>query len=57
MDKKDREDYERGRRDREKGTVDQFLTDVTNNHPDTSAYYRGRRGDQLDSGKVKRKGE
>ena len=44
----DREDYEEGLRDRGKGIFDQALTDVTVNHPDTQAYYMGRRGEQLD---------
>jgi hypothetical protein len=44
----DREDYEEGLRDRGKGIFDQALNDVTVNHPDTEAYYKGRRGEQLD---------
>jgi hypothetical protein len=46
--KKDREDYEEGLDDRDKGLFDQVLNDITVNHPDTEAYYKGRRGEQLD---------
>jgi len=54
MNEKDRKDYEHGRRDRRKRTFDQVVTDLTNNHPDTSAYYRGHRGEQLDHDKSKK---
>jgi hypothetical protein len=46
--RQDREDYEEGRRDRDKGVFDQAINDITVNHPDTEAYYKGRRGEQLD---------
>jgi hypothetical protein len=47
----DRDDYEEGLRDREKGVLDQALNDITVNHPDSDAYYKGRRGEQLDEDK------
>jgi hypothetical protein len=46
--KKDREEYEEGLRDRHKGVFDQAVIDITVNHPDSEAYYKGRRGEQLD---------
>ncbi len=49
--KTDRDDYEEGQRDSEKGTVDQVVTDISGNHPGTDAYYKGREGEQLDSDK------
>jgi hypothetical protein len=49
--KEDREDYEEGLHDRQKGVFDQAINDVTVNHPDTEAYYKGRRGEQLDEDK------
>ena len=49
--KKDRDDYEEGLRDRGKGSVNQVITDISGNHPDTDAYYKGRRGEQLDDDK------
>ena len=49
--KKDREDYKEGLRDRKNGTFDQVLTDLTVDHPDYEAYYKGRRGEQLDKDK------
>jgi hypothetical protein len=48
---KDRRDYDEGRKDRGKGTMDQFVIDISGNHPDSDAYYKGRRGEQLDSNK------
>jgi hypothetical protein len=48
---KDRSDYERGRRDAEKGVFDQALNDIPADHPGTEAYYKGRRGEQLDEDK------
>lgn len=51
--KKDRDDYEEGRRDRSSSTMDQFVTDISGNHPGTDAYYKGRKGEQLDSDKKK----
>jgi hypothetical protein len=49
--KEDRKDYEEGLHDRQKGVFDQAINDVTVNHPDTEAYYKGRRGEQLDEDK------
>ena len=47
----DREDYEQGVRDRQKGVFDQAFNDITINHPDSEAYYKGRRGEELDEDK------
>jgi hypothetical protein len=52
---KDRDEYERGLIDREKGTVDQMITDITVDHPDSEAYYKGREGRQLDDDKEEKK--
>jgi len=49
--KRDRDDYEQGERDRDKGVLDQAFNDITVNHPDSDAYYKGRRGEQLDEDK------
>lgn len=49
--KHDRDEYEEGLRDRDKGVFDQFINDVTVNHPDSDAYYKGRHGEQLDEDK------
>ena len=49
--KQDREDYERGQRDRHAGLFDQVVNDITVNHPDNEAYYKGRRDEQLDEDK------
>ena len=49
--KEDRKDYEEGLHDRQKGVFDQAINDVTVNHPDTEAYYKGRRGEELDEDK------
>ncbi len=49
--KHDRDDYERGREDRSLGFFDQAITDITVNHPDSDAYYKGRRGEELDEDK------
>ena len=49
--KHDRDDYEEGLHDRSKGVFDQFITDVSGNHPNSEAYDKGRRGDQLDEDK------
>ena len=51
--KEDREDYEEGLSDREKGTVDQVIIDGSVNHPDTDPYYKGRKGETLDEDKEK----
>ena len=53
--KKDRSDYEEGRRDSAKGTLDQVVTDLSGNHPGTDSYYKGRAGRQLDDDKSKSK--
>jgi hypothetical protein len=49
--KEDRDDYEEGLRDRARGSIDQAVTDLSGNHPDSEAYYKGRRGEQLDGDK------
>jgi hypothetical protein len=49
--KKDREDYKQGQEDRHKGVFDQAVIDIAVNHPDSDAYYKGRRGEQLDKDK------
>jgi len=49
--KNDRADYERGRNDSHVGIFDQAIMDITVNHPDSDAYYKGRRGEQLDEDK------
>jgi hypothetical protein len=51
VDKHDREDYERGRSDRDLGWFDTFVNDVTVNHPDNEAYYKGRDGEEFDEDK------
>jgi hypothetical protein len=51
VDRKDRDDYEEGVRDAH-GTFGQRLVwDISGNHPDSDAYYKGRRGEQLDDDK------
>lgn len=55
VNKKDRSDYEKGQRDRKKGFIDQVITDLSGQHPGTSAYYKGRRNEQLDKGSKKKK--
>jgi hypothetical protein len=47
----DRDDYEQGLRDRNLGLFDQVINDITVQHPDSDAYYKGRRGEQLDDDK------
>lgn len=49
--KKDREDYEEGLKDRDKGVLENAFNDITVSHPDRSAYYKGRKGEQLDGDK------
>jgi hypothetical protein len=49
--KDDRQDYQQGQHDRGLGIFDQVLNDVTVQHPDSDAYYKGRRGEQLDEDK------
>jgi hypothetical protein len=46
--KQDRDDYQRGLHDRDLGLFDQVINDITVQHPDTNAYYKGRRGERLD---------
>ena len=48
---KDRDDYEQGLRDRDQGVFEQAFNDITVNHPDSSAYYKGRAGEQFDGDK------
>ena len=38
--KRDREEYEEGRRDRDKGVFEQALIDIPVNHPDSEAITR-----------------
>ena len=40
--KEDRDDYEEGLRDRARGSIDQAVTDLSGNHTDSEAYYKGR---------------
>jgi hypothetical protein len=47
----DRDDYEQGRRDRKRGVLDQAFNDITVNHPDSAAYYKGRDGEEFDEDK------
>jgi hypothetical protein len=49
--KQDREDYERGIRDSHKGVLETAFNDIIVNHPDSSAYYKGRDGEQFDQDK------
>ena len=49
--KQDREDYKEGQSDAKKSVIEQAITDIPVNHPDTSAYYKGRAGEQLDDDK------
>lgn len=49
--KKDRDDYEEGRKDSKKSTMDQVVTDMSGSHPGTDAYFKGRRGETLDKKK------
>lgn len=46
--KHDRDDYEQGRADRDKGVFETVFDDITVNHRDSDAYYKGRDGEQLD---------
>ena len=48
---RDRQDYKQGQHDRRLGVFDQALKDITVQHPDSEAYYKGRRGEQLDEDK------
>ncbi len=49
--KQDRDDYKEGQSDAKRGVIDQAIIDIPVNHPDTSAYYKGRSGEQLDEDK------
>lgn len=49
--KKDREDYEQGAKDSHKGVLETAFNDIIANHPDSSAYYKGREGKPLDDDK------
>jgi len=49
--KQDRNDYDRGQHDRGLGIFDQVINDITVQHPDTEAYYKGRRDEQFDEDK------
>ncbi len=51
--KQDREDYEQGLRDRDKGVIERTFNDVIVKHPDSDAYYKGRAGQHLDEDKGK----
>lgn len=51
---KNRRDYERGIHDRKRPVVEQVVNDIAINHPNTPAYHRGRRGEQLDARKKDR---
>jgi hypothetical protein len=49
--KEDRKDYEQGVKDSHKGVLETAFNDIIVNHPDSSAYYKGRDGEQLDEDK------
>jgi hypothetical protein len=49
--KDDRKDYEQGVKDSHKGVLETAFNDIIVNHPDSSAYYKGREGKQLDDDK------
>jgi hypothetical protein len=49
--KQNREDYERGRSDRDLRLFDQAINDIFVQHPDNSASYEGRDDEQLDEDK------
>ena len=49
--KKDRDDHKQGQKDEKLSWFDKAINDITVNHPDTSAYYKGRAGKQLDGDK------
>lgn len=51
--KQDRSDYEQGVHDRGRGVLEQAFDDITVNHPDSDAYYKGRADEQLDDDKDK----
>lgn len=47
--KEDRNDYEQGRADRDKGVIERAAIDIPVNHPDNPAYYKGRGDEPLDA--------
>jgi hypothetical protein len=49
--KQDRDDYERGRSDEKAPFLNRAIDDITVNHPDSPAYYKGREGEPLDADK------
>jgi hypothetical protein len=51
---KDRREYERGIRDRNRPVVEQVVNDISINHPDTPAYHTARREEQFDGKKKDR---
>jgi hypothetical protein len=53
MSNTDREEYETGQKDSKKGVLETAFNDIIGNHPDSSAYYKGREGRQLDEDKKK----
>jgi hypothetical protein len=48
---KARSDFKEGQSDSRKGVIEQVIIDVSGNHPGTSAYFKGRNGEQLDGDK------
>lgn len=53
----DRDDYERGQHDRKLGVFEQAVNDITVQHPDSEAYYKGRRNERFDEDKNERDGK
>ncbi|MGA2738921.1 MAG: hypothetical protein ABSG65_15905 [Bryobacteraceae bacterium] len=49
--KDDRKEYEQGVNDSHKGVLETAFNDIIVNHPDSSAYYKGRDRKQLDNDK------
>lgn len=49
--KDDRKDYEQGVKDSRKGVLENAFNDIIVNHPDSSAYYKGRDRKELDDDK------
>ena len=47
----DRHEYRQGQNDRELPFVERNIKDITKDHPDTEAYYKGRDNEQLDGDK------
>jgi hypothetical protein len=46
-----RDDYKQGQHDRHSDFIDQTITDLTGQHPDSKAYYDAREGKPLDADK------